>query len=134
MIIVLSTYPDRKSAETAATMMVEQELAACVNIVKIEGSVYRWEGKVVKSGECLLVIKTTNYRPVESYILKNHPHKVPEIIQLEVSDGSRDYLSWVRGNSAPSPFKVPLERSATRRASRPSRASINARKPRTSSR
>jgi len=134
MIIVLTTYPDRKSAENAAAGMVEKKLAACVSMIKIEGSVYRWKGKITKGQEYLLVIKTTNYRPVESYILQGHPHKVPEIIQLEVSDGSRDYLSWVRANSAPSAFRVPLERTATTRASLPSSAPTKARKPKTSSR
>lgn len=136
MIIVLTTYPDRKSAEEAARGMVTNELAACVSVVKAEGSYYVWKGKLQDGPEYLLIIKTTHkaYRALHSFIRKNHPHKVPEIIQVEAADADRDYLSWVRDNTVPSPFMVPLALRAARRASRPSRESSRARKPRTSSR
>lgn len=137
MIIVLSTYPDRKSAEKAAEALVEKELAACVSIVKIEHSVYRWKGKIEKSPEYLLIIKTTQsaYPKLEIQIKKTHPHKVPEIIYFGIK-GQRDYLDWVDG-SCKSPAKllsVPLDFSATRRAAEPSSEFTSAKKPRTSSR
>jgi len=134
MIIVLSTYPDLKTGRKAAEQIVEKRLAACVSIVKIEESVYRWKGKVEKRPECMLIMKTTAYRPLESFVRQNHPHEVPEIIQIEVTEGNRDYLSWVKENSASSAFSVPLDLRAATRAALPSRESSRARKPKTSSR
>jgi len=97
MIIVLSTYPDRKSAEEAAGMLVEKRLAACVSMVKIEQSVYRWKGKIEKSPEYLLIIKTTEkaYPRLETRIRRTHPHKVPEIVRLDVKGGNKKYINWV---------------------------------------
>lgn len=136
MIIVLTTYPDAKRAAEAAKGMVQSELAACVSVVKAEKSYYIWKGKLETGPEWLLVIKTTHkaWRALRSFIRKNHPHRVPEIIQVECADAEPDYLSWVRDNTVPSPFMVPLALRAARRASRPSKASTKARKPKTSSR
>jgi periplasmic divalent cation tolerance protein len=97
MIIVLSTYPDRKSAEEAADMLVEKRLAACVSMVEIGQSVYRWKGKIEKSPEYLLIIKTTEtrYPRLETRIRNTHPHSVPEIIRLDVAGGNKRYINWV---------------------------------------
>ena len=97
MILVLSTYPDEKSAEAAAAQIIEKELAACVSTLKIENSVYRWEGKIEKNPEYLLLMKTTKkvYDKLEAFIKQTHPHKVPEIIYFDVGGGNKDYLQWV---------------------------------------
>jgi periplasmic divalent cation tolerance protein len=136
MLIVLSTYPDRESAAKAAVELVQKELAACVSMVKIEDSVYRWKGKIVSAEEYLLLIKTskTAYSALEAHIKRTHPHKVPEIISLEVKGGQKDYLEWVERNSMPKLLKVPLDLHAIKRASEPSRELIKARKPSTPSR
>jgi len=135
MIVVLSTYPDRKSAEEAANMLVEKRLAACVSMVKIEQSVYRWKGKIEKSPEYLLIIKTTEkaYPQLETHIKNTHPHSVPEIAYLEVKGGQKDYLDWVNESCSSSAMllRVPLDLSALKRASEPPKEFKSARKPRT---
>jgi periplasmic divalent cation tolerance protein len=96
MIIVLTTYPGKKSAETAASGIVKQGLAACVNVMKIESSHYIWKGKAVKAQEFLLVIKTAEkrYKKLEAWIKKNHPYELPEIIKVPVTGGLKAYLDW----------------------------------------
>ena len=136
MIIVLSTYPDRETAAKAAMDLVEKEFAACVSIIRIEDSIYRWRGKIEAHPEFLLLIKTTqkSYPRVEAHIKRTHPHKVPEIVWLEVKGGQKDYLEWIDANSLSKLLRVPLDLTATKRASDPSSELISARKPRTLSR
>ncbi len=133
MIIVLSTYPDRETAAKAAMDLVEKEFAACASIIKVEDSVYRWKGKIEAHPEFLLLVKTTlkAYPRVETHIKRTHPHKVPEIIWLDVKGGQKDYLEWIDANSLSRLLRVPLDLTATRRASEPSSELISARKPRT---
>jgi periplasmic divalent cation tolerance protein len=133
MIIVLSTYPDRESAAKAAMDLVEKEFAACVSIIRIEDSIYRWRGKIEVHPEFLLLIKTTHkaYPRVEAHIKRTHPHKVPEIVFLEVKGGQKDYLEWIDANSLSRLLRVPLDLSAMKRASDPSSELMSARKPRT---
>jgi periplasmic divalent cation tolerance protein len=97
MILVLSTYPSRRSAEKAAAGLVENGLAACASVISIESSIYRWEGKLEKHPERLLLIKTAKraYAPVERWIKGTHPHRVPEIICIDVRCGSKGYIDWV---------------------------------------
>jgi periplasmic divalent cation tolerance protein len=136
MIIVLSTYPDKGSAAKTAMDLVEKEYAACASIIGIDASIYRWRGKLRSEPEFMLLIKTTHkaYPRVESHIRKTHPHKVPEIIWLEVKGGSKDYLDWVDSNSLSRLLRVPLDLRAMKRASEPSSELMSARKPRTLSR
>lgn len=134
MIIVFSTFPDGKSAKNAARDLVRRRLAACASIIPIECSVYRWEGKVEEHAERLLLIKTSKnaYSAVERRIREIHPHRVPEIVYVDVDHGNKAYLDWVESSSRL--FRVPLDLSATRRASAPSSDPRRARKPRTRSR
>lgn len=136
MIIVLSTYPDRKTAGEAAEMLVEKELAACASIIKTEQSVYRWKGKLEKTPEYLLIIKTTQkaYQQLETEIRKTHPHKVPEIVYFDIKGGQKDYLEWVESNSLAKLLSVPLDFIATGRAGDPSSELTSAKKPKTLSR
>lgn len=135
MIIVYSTYPDRKSADKAASMLVEKRLAACVSIIRIEQSVYRWNRKVEKCPEWLLVIKTAKraYPSLERYIKRTHPHKVPEIVYVKTEKALPAYLRWLE-SSVSKALRVPLDRPAMRRASKSPKELTKARKPRTSSR
>jgi periplasmic divalent cation tolerance protein len=111
MIIVLSTYPNKKSADEAALNIVREELAACVSVVAIAQSVYRWKGKVESHPEYLLLIKTTlkAYPKLELHIKQNHPHEVPEIIYIEVKGGQKDYLKWIDENTLSKLLRVPLD-------------------------
>lgn len=97
MILILTTVPKQSDAEKLAKLLVEKKLAACVNIIKIEKSIYLWKGKIVENKEFLLIIKSTagKYVKLERTIRKNHPYKLPEIVRLRVDGGYKKYLDWV---------------------------------------
>ena len=97
VILVLTTLPDVPSAERMAAALVEKKLAACVNIHGSMTSVYSWKGKLERGEEHQLVIKTTEarYSAVETFIAKQHPYELPEILVLAVQDGLPGYLEWV---------------------------------------
>jgi periplasmic divalent cation tolerance protein len=98
--IVLSTAGSKEEAQKIASALVEQQLAACVNVVGPISSTYRWQGKVENAQEFLLVIKTTAsaYPRVAEAIRHLHSYDLPEIIQLSIMDGSADYLAWIAGS------------------------------------
>ena len=111
MIIVLTTYPDLDSAKEAARKIVEKELAACVSIIKIEESVYRWKGEVKSGNEYLLFIKTTKkaYLQLETFIKQKHTYELPEVIMLEAKGGCKHYLEWISSNTLFNLVRVPLD-------------------------
>jgi periplasmic divalent cation tolerance protein len=95
--IVLSTCADREQAERIAHRLVEQHLAACVNILPGVQSIYRWQGAVESAAEVLLLIKTSTARSqeVQSTIASLHSYEVPEFLVLPVLGGSNAYLAWL---------------------------------------
>ncbi len=97
MIIILTTVSKKQDASKLATSLIKEKLAACVNIIKIEKSIYRWKGKVEEQGEYLLIIKTIapKYLQLERFIKKHHPYELPEIVKINVEGGSNEYLQWV---------------------------------------
>lgn len=102
--VVLCTVPDRDHAGRIATALVEERLAACVNIVPGLVSVYRWQGAVHNDDELLLLIKTSadTYPRLETRIRALHPYELPEIISVPIQTGQADYLQWLTSNLAPS--------------------------------
>lgn len=94
--VVLTTVATQDEASHLACQLVEQQLAACVQMMPVN-SVYSWEGAIQQDAEVLLLIKTSSqrYTNVESFILANHSYSVPEIIQLPVEQGSAAYLQWL---------------------------------------
>jgi len=98
--LVLCTCPDQPSADSIAQALIEEQLAACVNIVPGIMSVYRWQGKIEKSSELLLLIKTkhTALSRIETAIINRHPYELPEIISIPINNGLTDYLSWIDAN------------------------------------
>lgn len=96
-LLIISTCPDRETAERIANGLVEQGLAACVNISSPVTSVYRWEGKIESDEELLLTIKTSRqrYPELEQAISTLHPYELPEIIAVPVEQGLPGYLDWV---------------------------------------
>jgi periplasmic divalent cation tolerance protein len=101
-IVVLSTCASEEEAEKLARQMVEQRLAACVNVLPGIRSYYRWQGKLECSGECLLVIKSSRERfdLLRGALEKAHSYDVPEIIALPVVEGAANYLNWLQANLA----------------------------------
>jgi periplasmic divalent cation tolerance protein len=98
--IVLSTCADREQAERIAHRLVEQQLAACVNILPGVQSIYRWQGNVESAAEILMVIKTSAglVPEVQSTIAELHSYEVPELLVLPVAGGSEAYLGWLKGS------------------------------------
>jgi periplasmic divalent cation tolerance protein len=97
LIMVITNVPDRATAERIAESLVTENVAACVNILAECISIYRWEGKIERTSEVPLLIKTTRaaYPRLEVAIRKLHPYEVPELIALPVSAGLPEYLNWV---------------------------------------
>jgi len=97
LVIILTTYPDASSAKEAARVLVDRQLAACVNLLPEMTSIYRWEGSIESGQEQQLLIKTRRslFSEVRDYILENHPYALPEILCIPVLTGSDDYLNWI---------------------------------------
>jgi len=99
VIVVMTTLPDFKYAETLAGNLVREDLAACVQLLPQMTSVYEWEGAIQQDTEVLLLIKTisSKFPAVEKTIKENHPYTVPEVVAIPASDVSDDYLKWMKG-------------------------------------
>ena len=95
--IILTTTPSKKDAKRIADKLISQSKAACVNIIKDVESIYRWQGKIERSAEFLLIIKTNrkNLKKVFNLIAQVHPYEVPEIIALKIDQGNQKYLNWI---------------------------------------
>ena len=95
-VIIVSTYPDKKSITKIANKVVKNRLAACVNITKIS-STYAWKGKIENTSEYLALFKTTkkNQKTLKTTIKKTHPYDVPEIAEINVSSINKPYLKWM---------------------------------------
>jgi len=96
-LVVITTAETKEDAGRLAHLLVERELAACVQVLPQITSVYRWQGRVEQAAETLLLIKTTRaaFPRLEAAIKENHPYQTPEIIALPVEAGSNDYLDWL---------------------------------------
>jgi periplasmic divalent cation tolerance protein len=102
--VVLLTCGSEEEASRIARALVEQRLAACVNIVDAPvRSVYRWKGRVERAEEHLLLAKTRRSRlkALEAEVKRLHSYDTPEIISLPIAEGSRPYLRWVEVCVAP---------------------------------
>jgi periplasmic divalent cation tolerance protein len=95
-IVVISTYPNRKSISKIANTVVKKRLAACVNYTKIS-SVYVWKGRIENTEEFLALFKTTQNAKglLKREIAKTHPYEVPEIVELETDAVNKTYLDWL---------------------------------------
>ena len=96
-IIVLTTAGSQEEARKIAHSLVEQRLAACVNIVPQIESIYRWQGNIENAREWLLLIKTRapSFDAVHAMISKLHSYDLPECIALPIAEGSPAYLDWI---------------------------------------
>jgi len=96
-VIVLTTLPADGDAEGFASQLVEERLAACVNILPPMRSVYRWKGSVERADERQVVIKTTAPRiaALEARLRALHPYDLPEFVVIPIVQGSAGYLAWL---------------------------------------
>jgi periplasmic divalent cation tolerance protein len=95
---IFCTCRDADEARRIARDLVEARLAACVNILLLVESIYRWQGEIETAQEALLVIKTVRERfsDVQQRILHLHSYDTPEIIAFSVAEGLEKYLAWIR--------------------------------------
>lgn len=95
-LIVYCTCPER-DADTLATVLVDAQLVACVNIVPGVKSVFRWQGRVQRDTESLLIIKTTRHRyaELEEALRDRHSYELPELLAVPVQAGLPAYLDWI---------------------------------------
>ena len=96
-IVALSTFPDVETARKISRELVENALVACANIIPGVESIYFWKDKVEQGAEVLGIFKLTAARFDEfsKRLRQLHPYDVPEIIQLNIVEGSTDYLRWI---------------------------------------
>ena len=97
LIVVLVTCGSEEQATNIANSLVEERLAACVNIISPIRSIYRWEGKIWDEKEWMLIIKTQKkkFEELEKKVKSLHSYSVPEIIALPMVEGSTPYLKWL---------------------------------------
>ena len=96
-LIVLTTVKNRAEAKKISEALVSEKLAACVNMLPSVSSVYRWRGKVARSSEVMLIIKTSskNLDKLMARIKELHSYEVPEILALKVYRSLPQYLRWI---------------------------------------
>ena len=101
--VVLMTAPDQEVAQRIARTLVEERLAACVNLIPGVRSIYRWQGSVEDDAEILLLAKTGRARcaALAARVQALHPYELPEIVVLPVDGGSQRYLDWIVSESSP---------------------------------
>ena len=102
-VVIFVTTASQAEGRKIARGLVENQLAACVNISQPIESVYRWEGRIAEEKEFLLMIKSSRelFPEIKSEIAKMHSYQTPEIICLPIIDGSADYLQWISESVKP---------------------------------
>jgi periplasmic divalent cation tolerance protein len=97
VLVILCTFPSLEQARQIGTVLVERQLAACVNLLPAVESIYRWQGKVETAGEVLAVFKTSAavFPAFEKALTELHPYEVPEIIALSPQKITESYRAWV---------------------------------------
>lgn len=96
-LVILCACPDLATAERIAETLVVERLAACVNIVPGLISIYRWQSRIERASELLLLIKSREavYALLETRLRELHPYEVPEIVALPIQAGLAEYLGWL---------------------------------------
>jgi periplasmic divalent cation tolerance protein len=100
IVLALSTFPDRESAQRISNQLVGEKFAACANILPAIESIYRWKNKIETANETLVLFKLSQDRQAafQEKLRSLHPYEVPEIIFTAVLNGLPEYLSWVADN------------------------------------
>lgn len=105
ILLVLTNFPGRESAERVTKTLIESRAAACINMLTECTSTYLWQGKIETVSEVPLLIKTTRtaYPQLESIIREHHPYELPEIIAVTVNAGLPGYLEWIVQETSQTP-------------------------------
>ena len=100
-VLVYTTYPSLVEAERTGRLLVEQGLAACVNILPGMHAIYRWQGKVESTEEAVMIVKTcaSQKEAVEAVVKRLHSYDTPAILFLPTEGGSAEYVGWVLSES-----------------------------------
>jgi periplasmic divalent cation tolerance protein len=104
-IVVLTNLPDRASAEALARALVDEHLAACVNIGTQVDSLYHWRGQIETASEVPVAIKTraSRYAAVEAAIRARHPYELPEIVAVPITAALAEYVAWIDAETTEQP-------------------------------
>lgn len=99
--IINCTTSSKGNAVEIAEYLIENKLAACVNIVPNVVSVYKWDGNVVEGQEYLMVIKTKEklFKEIEKAICERHEYELPEIVAMPIIKGNKEYLKWLKSET-----------------------------------
>jgi periplasmic divalent cation tolerance protein len=102
-LVVLCTAPSADAGAELGRGLVEQQLAACVNIIPGVRSIYGWQGEIKDDAEVQLLIKTRSgrFEALSAWIRAHHPYDEPEIIALPIADGAASYLDWIDTQTLP---------------------------------
>jgi periplasmic divalent cation tolerance protein len=122
--VVLTTFGTRADALRIGRLLVEERLAACVNVLGDVTSIYRWQDAVHEDPEVLCVVKTTRARlaALKARLIALHPYEVPELLALPVFAGHAPYLAWLAASVRAEVSRKPARGAKTRGApSRPRR-------------
>ena len=100
-LVVFITAPNEDDAAAMAKALVESRLAACVNIVRNIRSIYSWQGNIEDESEVLMIAKTRRelFESLSSKVRELHSYDVPEVIAIPITDGSKDYLKWLKDST-----------------------------------
>jgi periplasmic divalent cation tolerance protein len=95
--LIVVTFPNREEAEMVSKELLKNRLIACAQFEKID-SLYLWKDEVVCDEEIRVIYKTSKqrYHQLEKSILELHPYEVPQIIEIEIKDGFKSYLNWIK--------------------------------------
>jgi periplasmic divalent cation tolerance protein len=96
-IVVFSACSTLEEGRRIARKLIEEQLAACVNVIPGARSFYRWKGAIEEAEECLLVIKSSRdlFDRLRLKLEKSHTYEVPEVVAVQVVDGAPNYLNWL---------------------------------------
>src|ERR1041385_8612943 len=101
IVLALSTFPDRETAQQISNQLVTEKFAACANILPAIESIYRWKDKIETSSETLVFFKLSEDRQsaFQEKLRSLHLYEIPEIIFVPISSGLPEYLKWIAENS-----------------------------------
>ena len=103
LVLVYTTFPQAGQAKALARRLVEDKLAACVNVIDTMTAVYSWQGAVHEDCEAVAIIKTRKdlAEAVTALICASHPYENPAVMVIDITGGAGRYLEWVRAQTRP---------------------------------